>query len=101
MNSVSAGTRPDAAPSTTFWNEKPPTARSAAFVTVTAVLMPSPIVTEAGLNAGAPHTTPSIDGRSISSNVTTVPTGRFCGPFTTVPSARTVNVLDVGTPPSS
>ncbi|MNW59556.1 hypothetical protein D3C74_374770 [compost metagenome] len=104
MNSVPAGTRPVAAPSTTFRSENPPTGTttaSAVLVTVTWASTSSAMVTVAGLNAGAPQTTPSMVGRLISPNVTSVPTGRFCGPFTTVPSARTVAVPEVGTPSSS
>lgn len=61
-------------------------------VSVTSVSSPSPTVTDAGENTGAPQTTSPTSGRSVSVNVTTVPTGRSCGPSTAVPSARTVSV---------
>ena len=45
--------------------------------------------------------TPGTVGRTVSANVTTVPTARFCGPSTTVPSAVTTSVPVAGTPSSS
>src|SRR5690606_39682283 len=89
VNSASSGPRPDASPSTDFATEKPPAGASVAvFVRVTRAFSPSPTVTLDGENDGAPHTTPSTSGSCTSVNVTTVPTGRFCGPSTGVPSAR-------------
>src|SRR5690606_28698780 len=49
-------------------------------------------VSVAGSNDGSPQTTFGIVGSVDSENVTVVPTGRSCGPSTTVPSARTVSV---------
>src|SRR5690606_18313474 len=101
VNVVSAGTVPFASPVTTLWTENPPAATSAVFVSVTSVFSPSPTVTDCGLNSAAPHATPGTVGRTVSANVTTVPTARFCGPSTTVPSAVTTSVPVVGTPSSS
>ncbi|KZM36640.1 hypothetical protein OJAG_06960 [Oerskovia enterophila] len=104
VNSVPSGTRSAASPVTAFWSEKPPTRTTtgaAVLVTVTWASTPSLIVTDSGLNVGAPHTTPATSGRSISVKVTTVPTGRSCGPSTNVPSASTVRVPRCVWPSSS
>src|SRR5690606_16281118 len=89
-------------PTTSLATEKPPVRPSCAvFVRVTSTFSPSATVTLSGLKTGAPHTTPGTSGRFVSVKVTTVPTGRFCGPSTTVPSARTVSVPVTGVPSRS
>src|SRR5690606_36332567 len=92
VHCASPGTRPDATPTTDLATEKPPTGCTAALVTVTSVFVASPTVTLDGSSTGVPQEMPGTSGKTVSSNVTTVPTGRSCGPSTTVPSARTVTV---------
>ncbi len=69
-------------------------AASAVFVTTTSAVEPPATTSRlvpcpSTVIVGVPHATPGIPGSEISSNVTTVPTGRSWGPRTSVPSAGT------------
>ena len=97
---VSGGTSASASgsPVRSFCAENAPVARFAVFVTVTITVSATGIVIGFGVMVGVPQSTPSISGGVISPNVTTVPSGMSCGPFTMAPSAVSSSVPSTGVP---
>src|SRR5699024_8729653 len=64
-------------------------------------LSPAEISKDSEENSAPVNVKPSRSGTSISSNDTTVPTGRSCGPATTDPSTGSANSSSMASPSTS
>src|SRR5690625_101821 len=103
-NVVPSGNSPASTPESTFRKLNVPSATSSCWYVlrrVTSWVSPAAISKDSGENSAPVKVYPSRSGTSISSNDTTVPTGRSCGPATTDPSTGSANSSSMASPSTS